>query len=173
MDKWCDDISHIAQMFTSSFMCYVSIRQAWLIHTTSWWAAIAGDTRWLNGWMQLMKLRLQKTISSQHPRDALCHMVAGTTDSVETPALEHHGRDFLCRSRGWDVLSVSASITVVLCTLCNIFTVVTSDLQQTTPSTKRRCTNNAILKNTHKQAQNVIYKGLRNPKTQSCAQLNT
>jgi len=85
--------------------------------------------------MQLMKLWLQKTISSQHPWDALCHMVAGTPDSVDTPALKHHSRDFVCRSRSRQVLSVDVCIRVVLSVLCNTITVVTSDLQPKHTST--------------------------------------
>jgi len=85
--------------------------------------------------MKLMKLRLQKAISSQHPWDALCHMVAGIPDSIDTPALEHHSRDFVCRSRCRQVLSVSVCIGVVLGALCDTITAVTSDLQPKHTST--------------------------------------
>ena len=79
--------------------------------------------------MQLMKLRLREAISCQHPRDALSHMVAGITDSVDIPGLQHHRGSFICGSRCSCVLSVGRCITAVLTAQCNAIAVVNSNLQ--------------------------------------------
>jgi len=111
-----------------------------VIHTTSWRAT----AWWMYGWMQLSLLCHKHT-------GALCHMVAGVTNIINISTLEHHSPDFVWWPRSRCNPSLRPTVASFLTTLCNIFTIITSNLQHSyiwnlTSSTKVVHTTKASVK---------------------------